>query len=167
MLYQKIFEKLFEEKIEYLLVGGMAVNFYGHMRMTVDIDIMLNMNNSNLQKFTNMMQDLGFVPSIPVNLKDILDENTRNNWYNSKNMKVLSLQNPKGNEIIDIFIKNPIDFDLAYDNKVILQPADNLAPIYLVNLDDLIKMKKISARPQDMDDITVLQEIKQCKKKEN
>lgn len=167
MLYQKIFEELFEREIEYLLVGGMAVNFHGHMRMTVDIDIMLNMNTSNLGKFTKMVQDLGFVPSVPVDLKEILDENIRANWYNSKNMKVLSLQNLKGSEIIDIFIKNPIDFDMAYNNKVVLKPADNLVPIYLVSLDDLIKMKEISGRPQDMDDITVLQEIKEWKKKEN
>ncbi len=167
MLYQDIFKELFERKVEYLLVGGMAVNFHGYMRMTADIDLMLNMDKDNLRRFMDMMNELAFVPSVPVNLSDILDENICENWYNKKNMKVLSLQSLKGREIIDIFIKNPIDFDMAYNNKVVLQPSENLAPIYMVSMDDLIRMKQISARPQDMDDISVLKEIQQWKKKDN
>jgi len=49
--YLGIFKRLNEEKIKYIVVGGMAVNFLGVPRMTYDIDLLLYLEDKNLRKF--------------------------------------------------------------------------------------------------------------------
>ena len=39
--YKAIFKELNEAGIDYLVVGGLAVNFHGIPRMTYDIDLMI------------------------------------------------------------------------------------------------------------------------------
>ena len=39
--YKTIFRELNESGVDYLVVGGLAVNFHGIPRMTYDIDLMI------------------------------------------------------------------------------------------------------------------------------
>jgi len=38
MLYEDIFREFEREGVRYLVVGGIAVNLYGYVRLTVDLD---------------------------------------------------------------------------------------------------------------------------------
>jgi hypothetical protein len=38
--YKKLFKGLSRAGIDYLVVGGLAVNFHGNPRMTCDLDLM-------------------------------------------------------------------------------------------------------------------------------
>ena len=46
--YQTIFKKLNQKKIDYLVVGGLAVNFHGIPRMTYDLDLMILLEPNNI-----------------------------------------------------------------------------------------------------------------------
>ena len=46
MFYEDVFRKLNEEKVRYLIIGGIAVNLYGYSRVTGDLDIMLDLNDN-------------------------------------------------------------------------------------------------------------------------
>lgn len=50
----KVFEKVFRElnrtKVKYLVVGGVAVNLYGYLRFTGDLDVLLLLEEKNLKK---------------------------------------------------------------------------------------------------------------------
>src|SRR5713101_1184841 len=48
MFYIELFRALEEEKVRYLLVGGLAVNLHGIARFTADVDIMLALDAENL-----------------------------------------------------------------------------------------------------------------------
>lgn len=50
MFYFEILEGLYNNKIKYLIVGGLAVNLYGIPRVTQDIDIILSMDKENILK---------------------------------------------------------------------------------------------------------------------
>lgn len=39
---------LSEENVQYLVVGGLAVNAYGYMRLTVDIDLVIGLQRENI-----------------------------------------------------------------------------------------------------------------------
>ena len=55
--YRKIFKELNKSKIEYLVVGGLAVNFHGIPRMTYDLDLMLLMESDNILKMENLKSE--------------------------------------------------------------------------------------------------------------
>ena len=54
--YQTIFRVLNKQKIDYLVVGGLAVNFHGVPRMTYDIDLMISLDDENIRIIS--IQDL-------------------------------------------------------------------------------------------------------------
>ena len=54
----EVLNLLLEENVEFLIVGGFAVNFYGYRRSTGDVDLWLkpdNFNKSKLIKVFNRM----------------------------------------------------------------------------------------------------------------
>jgi hypothetical protein len=47
LLFKRVVETLSKEDLDFLLIGGMAVNYYGFTRATGDIDFMLAMNKAS------------------------------------------------------------------------------------------------------------------------
>ena len=47
-------------KVEYLLIGGYAVNFYGYVRPTGDMDIWIALNRENAEKVVLALREFGF-----------------------------------------------------------------------------------------------------------
>lgn len=48
--------------IEYLLIGGYAVGYYGYPRATADMDIWVAMNPVNAEKVVAVLREFGFDP---------------------------------------------------------------------------------------------------------
>jgi len=46
--------------VEYMLVGGFAVNLYGYMRMTQDIDFLIYPSPENAGKMMKALEEFGF-----------------------------------------------------------------------------------------------------------
>ena len=44
-LFEKVFRELNKTRVKYLVVGGVAVNLYGYLRFTGDLDLLLLLNN--------------------------------------------------------------------------------------------------------------------------
>lgn len=72
MLYEKVFKKLEKEKIRYLVIGGIAVNFHGFERPTGDLDILLLLKKDNVENFVRAVKSLGWRP---MEHMDIMTEN--------------------------------------------------------------------------------------------
>ena len=66
-----------KRKVKYLVVGGIAVNFYGIERATADIDLVVDSEESNLQKFIKAIKELSFKPKIPVSLEEFTKKEKR------------------------------------------------------------------------------------------
>ncbi len=47
-------------EVEYVLVGGFAVNFYGYIRTTQDVDILVNPSLKNARKMVDALEEFGF-----------------------------------------------------------------------------------------------------------
>ncbi|MBW1973727.1 MAG: hypothetical protein JRI44_12950, partial [Deltaproteobacteria bacterium] len=45
---EEIFEKLNKEGVKYVIVGGVALVLHGVVRLTADLDLMLEMSEENL-----------------------------------------------------------------------------------------------------------------------
>ena len=53
-------EKLLKAEVEFILVGGYAVNFYGYNRPTGDMDVWLNPTKDNQQKIIALFRNEGY-----------------------------------------------------------------------------------------------------------
>lgn len=158
MEYVKLFSKLHEEKIRYLICGGLAVNIYGIPRMTADIDILIDFEETNVRRFEHALEDLSFASLIPVKLTSLLDGEFRDQMINQKNLIAYSYYNTKSNFMnVDILIDNPFSFSDMWNERETRKVDD--APIQIVSLKHLIEMKRHANRVQDIQDILMLEKL--------
>ena len=67
----ELLRKLVQQSVDFVLVGGMAVQLHGYMRMTYDVDLVLAMNNDNLTRFIDVAKGFGLAPVIPVSIDSL------------------------------------------------------------------------------------------------
>jgi len=161
--YLGIFKELNKKRVNYIVVGGIAINLYGIPRMTYDIDLLLDLEDINLEKFLQLLKKWGFMPKAPVDIMDFAKKELRDNWIKNKNMKAFNLYNKEwAMSEIDIIINSPLDYQKASQKikKIIIQGVT----IPTISIEDLIKMKKNTGRKQDKADVRYLERIKDEKK---
>jgi len=162
--YLGIFKELNARGIKYLVVGGTAINLYGIPRMTYDLDILLDLEPGNLERFLSLVKGWGFKPKASVELMDFADEAKRREWMVRKHMKAFNLVNPAwGISEIDVVIGPPVDYHQAAKrmNRLDLQGV----PVPTVSIEDLIRMKRTANRKQDKDDILFLKKVQGVQQK--
>lgn len=84
--YLGIFKGLNQAGVDYIVIGGLAVNFYGVPRMTYDIDIAVFPEHENLIKAVRLFKKWGYKPKVPVNPEDLSDDHIREKWIKEKNI---------------------------------------------------------------------------------
>jgi hypothetical protein len=77
--------------VEYLIVGGLAVNAYGFVRLTRDVDLVLQLDSGNVSKGLNALLDIGYQMSIPAKPEDFANPEMRESWRQTKKMITLKL----------------------------------------------------------------------------
>ena len=153
-----LFAALNRKKVQYLVVGGWAVNLYGVERATGDIDLVVYLEQHNLEKFVEVIKELGFKPKAPVPLTDFVREEKRQEWMLDKGMKVFSFFDPVNPFfLLDVFIDSPFDFQQVYAQRTKIKTGTTHVPV--VPLWTLIEMKEKSGRPQDLADVYYLKQI--------
>jgi hypothetical protein len=75
--YLTIFKELNQLKVDYLVVGGLAVNFHGIPRMTYDIDLMIRLESRNILEMVSKLTQWGYRPKVPVDPRDLADNEKR------------------------------------------------------------------------------------------
>ena len=113
-------------------------------------------------KFVKIVNELGFKPVAPVEMKDFNDPEKRHEWFSYRNMKAFSVHNPDNPiEHIDVLIDNKIDFEGFYSRRIIVDGG--VTELSLISIDDLIQLKIASGRPRDLIDIKALERIRELK----
>ena len=162
--YLGLFKELNARGIKYLVVGGTAINLYGIPRMTYDLDVLLDLEPGNLERFISLVTEWGFKPKAPVAIMDFADEAKRKEWVERKHMKAFNLVNPAwGISEIDVVIGTPVDYPRAAKrmNRLDLQGV----PVPTISIEDLIRMKRAANRKQDKDDILYLKKVQDVQQK--
>ncbi|MBI5197746.1 MAG: nucleotidyl transferase AbiEii/AbiGii toxin family protein [Nitrospirae bacterium] len=156
--FLKLFSTLNRKKIRYLVAGGVAVNLYGIERATGDIDLVVHLEQSNLEKLVEVMKELGFKPKVPVKLEDFVRDEKREEWIREKEMKVFSVYDPRNPYfLLDIFVEEPFDFNKVYKERKKIKAGNLTIPV--VPIKRLIEMKESVGRPQDIADVYYLKKI--------
>ncbi len=157
--YQDLLKALEEARIRYLVVGGVAVVLHGFVRSTVDLDLLIGLDPKNVDTFLDLMKKRGYKSKVPVPMDDFKEPDNRRKWKTEKGMIVFSFFHPQRNqELVDIFIEEPIPFEEAYQRRVMVSLGTT--QISVVCPEDLITLKQKAGRPQDMQDIQALRDLK-------
>lgn len=160
MYYFDELKEFHRQKVDYLVVGGLAVNLYGIPRVTQDIDILISFEKKNVEILMDILKRLDYLPRVPVNPLLLADSATRKTWIKEKYMKVFSMYHKHNNyKVMDIMILTPVSYEAAKPNRTTVDVED--IKIHLVGLDDLIEMKKLSGREQDLSDIKAIKKLKE------
>lgn len=155
----ELLHSLSEGLVQYVLVGGMAVQLHGFMRSTFDIDLVLAMDDANLARFIEVAKRFGLVPSIPVSIESLRSSSKIEQWHREKGMLAFSLREPQtGGGVVDILVRPEVPFEQLMENAV----AGKLfgQQVWIAAIEDLLMMKRIANRPKDRLDIEALQKIK-------
>ena len=160
MIYLDLFHALHRHQVDYLLVGGLAMNLHGVPRMTMDVDLVLVMNEANLDRFIACAQELELTPTAPVALISLKDPGQRAIWREQKQMIAFGLQNTRARlpVMVDVLIAPPLDIEKAFSRAVERKLED--LPIRLAAIDDMIALKQGTGRLQDVSDIEHLERIR-------
>lgn len=155
---REIFKALADAKVDYVVVGGMAVIMHGHLRATHDLDLVLGLDPGNCARGLEALAGIGLRPRLPVNLSDFADPEKRAEWTGKRNMQVFQLWDPANRErSVDLFVREPLDF-ASMSAEAMVMDLDGV-PIPVASIRHLILMKEAAGRRQDLDDIEALREI--------
>jgi len=141
-----------------VVVGGLAVVFHGHARLTADVDLVIDLSPGEAVKTIAALERLGMVPRAPVAARDFVDPEQRRVWIEEKGMTVFSMRDPRRPLVeIDLFVDPPIPFDDLASRAERRMVGAQL--VLVASIVDLIAMKRIAARPKDTQDIVALEAI--------
>jgi predicted nucleotidyltransferase len=154
--FRLIIQTLNNAQVRYLVVGGIAVNAHGFPRFTRDVDLLIHLEETNLLTALRALATLGYKPHIPVTFEEFANPRNRETWIAEKQMKVLKLFSDAHPEtFIDVFVYDPLGFDEAYRHAHYHPLPDNIN-VPVCSYEDLVKLKRLAGRPQDLVDIEEL-----------
>ena len=160
---ETIVKALNDAKVQYLIVGGLAVVAHGYERFTDDVDLVIGLEPENIVKGVRALLNVGYRMSIPVKPEDFADPKTREAWRREKDMVVLKLWSDTHRRTpIDIFVYEPFDFAREYASAKWEEVVETArAPV--IRYESLLAMKRLAGRPQDMADIAALEEVQKLR----
>jgi predicted nucleotidyltransferase len=151
---------LYERGIEYIVVGGFAVNAHGFIRVTKDLDIVPNPAQENLEKLAEMLRDLS---ATVLDTGDFKSEEIPADPTRTADLAMggnFCLLTDIGRLDVMQWLSG-IDFDDLYaklDPSTIESTVDGVL-VRVCGLDDLRMMKRAAGRPEDLKDLERLGEL--------
>lgn len=139
----KDFLRLLNSKqVEYLLIGGYAVGYYGYARATADIDIWIAINPENAQKVVDAIREFGF------NVEGLTSE-----LFLQPNKIARMGVPPFRIEVLTTI--SGVSFEECYAEKTV-DVLDGVE-VNIISLKDLKLNKRASGRLKDLNDLENLE----------
>jgi len=139
--FKEFLKLLNAHKVEYLLVGGYAVGYYGYPRATTDMDIWIAINPENAERVVTILKEFGFKPA------ELSPELFLKEW------QIIRLGVPPVRIELATTISG-VDFDESYGERVV-DEIDGVK-VNLISLKHLKINKKAAGRLQDLADLEKL-----------
>jgi hypothetical protein len=152
MFINRICDALATNRVRYALVGGHAVSLHGAVRGTVDVDVVINWDQRSLERAGKALGEIGLLSRLPVTAENVFQ--FRDEYIKNRNLIAWNFYNPDNlTEQVDIIIS----YDLKGKRRQRLDTFEG--PVYVLDIRELIKMKRASGRPQDLSDVDALEKL--------
>lgn len=145
---ERILRTLTEHRVDYVLIGGLAVQTHGHVRTTQDADLIPAPDPANLERLADALQALDARVLNPGHAGETIDATTL------PRATIWQLTTRDGG--IDVMHEVPggAPFSELKERALRVRLGDIDVPV--VGLDDLIRMKLARGRPVDLADVAAL-----------
>jgi len=152
MFINEVCKALDQNRVRYAIAGGYAVALHGAVRGTMDVDVVINWDMRSLSDAEKALTGLGLVSRLPINADDVFQ--FRDEYINNRNLVAWNFHHPED-------VSRQVDIIITYDlkGKGLVVYETLAGPIQILNLKDLIRMKRESGRPQDLEDIKALERL--------
>jgi len=149
--HRKLLVDMLEEGVQFMMVGGYAVNYHGYNRTTGDMDIWLKPDNGNKTKVIRALK------------KNDIDESGLQEINNLDFTHALVFSAWDSPYKVDFLTKvSGVSYEDADKEKIIAEIEGIQMPI--INLNHLVLTKIATGRLQDSSDIEKLQQVKRKEK---
>ncbi len=140
-----ILRVLAAHRVEYVVIGGLAVQAHGHPRTTQDLDLIPEPNSENRARLLAALSELGARPAgarapAPISIPEV---------------GVLELDTDAGGIDVHAAPTGAAPYAELRERALVIQLD---VPVAVAGRDDLIAMKRVSGRPIDRSDIIALTE---------
>ncbi len=147
----RVFATLDRHGVDYLTIGAFAVIAHGYVRATADIDFVARQDRDNFVRLAAAFAELGArLRGVDADLLDIDPTNPQT----LANGASFTLDTDAGPVDYLNGVPGADDYSALRDRAVETTAAGVI--VRVVGLDDLIRMKRASGRPQDLRDIANL-----------
>ncbi|HWC49592.1 MAG TPA: nucleotidyltransferase [Solirubrobacterales bacterium] len=147
---RELLQRLVEAEISFILVGGLAVNAWGYIRSTQDVDVVPDPNPENLAKLDELLQELGGKVDVGGRL---LDSSSISTFLRTGDRTFVRTELGQV-DVLQGLPQVPRYEELEKGAKEI--DIDGLA-VRVCSLEHLLEMKRASDRARDRDDIEALE----------
>lgn len=132
-----------KHEVDYVLIGGYVVNYYGYNRTTADMDLYVKPTSENFTKIAKAFEDFGLSTF----------DMTKQNFLNTDDFDVFVFG--RAPVRIEIITKvNGLSFERALSTSIIGE-IDRI-PVRLLTKSGLLSAKEIAGRHKDLEDIRQL-----------
>lgn len=149
-LHTELLQHLNEAGVDYIIVGGYAVNYYGYHRTTDDLDIWLKPDNANKQKLITALKAMLFDEDDIYHLNTI--DFTRHQTFSIGDL-------PAKADFLTYI--SGVDYETADAQKIIHNANNVLIPF--IHINHLVLSKMSSERLKDKADVEGLQQSQKRK----
>ena len=136
--FKEFLRLLNSHQVEYLLIGGYAVGYYGYPRATNDMDVWVAVHPDNAERLVNVMRAFGF--SVPGLSKDLFLREQKIVRMGVPPMRIEVLTGISG-----------VAFEECYADRIVGE-IDGVV-VNLIDLEHLKQNKKASGRYKDLSDL--------------
>lgn len=148
----RLFETLARHGVDYVVIGGVAVQVHGHRRTTMDLDLVPRRSEDNLRRLGSALEELEAQP------RDAPQGEAQISAADPERLAIAAAVPPLSTRHGQLHIlnepKGARPFDRLRDAALVVKVEGIEIPI--VALDDLLRMKRASGRPADLEDIAAL-----------
>lgn len=140
-----------DSDVEYLLIGGYAINFHGYQRFTGDVDIWLKDTLENRKKLRQAFIDCDMGDYPMIESMQFIAGWTQFRLNNGLELDILTEMKGLENYTFD-------------ECKAMASVADiDGVSIPFLHINQLIENKKVINRPKDQSDVLALEELKKLR----
>jgi len=163
-IFEPLFKALNDGGVRYIVVGGLAVVLHGHPRLTVDVDLVVDLDEEQARRAIDTLVALGLHPRVPVNPREFADRSIRERWIRDRGMQVFSMIDPSNPmRVVDLFVEHPVPFEDLWSRSEEFELRGTT--VRVASIPDLIHLKRLAGRSQDRADIEQLEAILKAKRK--
>ncbi len=145
-MYLELFRALQAEAVEYVVIGGPALELHGGGRAAGDVDIAVATDDGNLRRFLGIATRLKLRPSLPIPLEALQNVSELDTWARKRQIQGFSLRSASpGAPAANVSVRPAVPFEQLHRNRV--ERDVEGVRLCLASLDDIAALAAAGDQP--------------------